>query len=169
MQKYSFQHDVLPLKDKLFRLAYRITLNQVEAEDIVQETLIKVWNKREEWNTIISIEAYCITLTRNLAIDKSQKSEAQNTELTEEATLHTNESTPQQELEYSERMELIHRLINTLPERQRTILQLRDMEEKSYKEIAEIMHLSEEQVKVNLFRARQKIKNRYTKIDNYGL
>ena len=73
MQKISGHHDTLTLKDKLFRLALRITFNRAEAEDIVQETLIKVWNKQAEWDDIISIEAYCLTLTRNLAIDKSQK------------------------------------------------------------------------------------------------
>ena len=66
-------------------------------------------------------------------------------------------------------MELIHRLINGLPEKQRSIIQLRDIEGKSYKEIADILRVSEEQVKVNLFRARQKIKQQYPEINDYGL
>jgi len=66
-------------------------------------------------------------------------------------------------------MKLIHQLINELPEKQRVIMQLRDIEGESYKEISEVLQLTEEQVKVNLFRARQKIKQRYTDIENYGL
>jgi len=68
-----------------------------------------------------------------------------------------------------ERMAIIHRLINELPEKQRLIMQLRDIEGESYKEIADVLHLTEEQVKVNLFRARQKVKQRYTEIEGYGL
>ena len=59
--------------------------------------------------------------------------------------------------------------MNDLPEKQRSIMQLRDIEDKSYKEIATLLKLTEEQVKVNLFRARQKVKQWFTNIDNYGL
>ena len=138
MQEISFRDDILPLKDKLFRLALRITFDRAEAEDVVQDTMIRVWNKREEWTQFGSIEAYCLTVAKNLAIDRSQKKEA-------------------------------HRLINELPEKQRLIMQLRDIEGESYKEIAKILSLTEEQVKVNLFRARQKVKQRYLEIDEYGL
>ena len=67
-----------------------------------------------------------------------------------------------------ERMKLIAQLMDRLPERQRTVMQLRDVEGKSYKEIANVLKLTEEQVKVNLFRARQKVKQMYLEIDNYG-
>lgn len=71
----SFQHDILPLKNELYRLALRITLSREEAEDVVQETMIKVWNNRERWNDIDSIEAYCLTICRNLALDALRKKE----------------------------------------------------------------------------------------------
>ena len=65
--------DILPLKNKLFRLALRITLDRAEAEDVVQETIIKVWNRREEWDQIENIEAFCLTVCRNLAVDKTRR------------------------------------------------------------------------------------------------
>lgn len=68
-----------------------------------------------------------------------------------------------------ERLKLVHRLVGELPEKQRLIMQLRDVEGKSYKEIAEALRLTEEQVKVNLFRARQKVKQKFMNIDGYGL
>ena len=58
MQQISFRNDILPLKDKLFRLAFRITLDRAEAEDVVQETLIRVWNKKDEWKQLDSVEAF---------------------------------------------------------------------------------------------------------------
>ena len=169
MQEISFRDDILPLKDKLFRLALRITFDRAEAEDVVQDTMIRVWNKREEWTQFGSIEAYCLTVAKNLAIDRSQKKEAQNVELTPEMEEESDISGPYDQLVNNERMSIIHRLINELPEKQRLIMQLRDIEGESYKEIAKILNLTEEQVKVNLFRARQKVKQRYLEIDEYGL
>ena len=159
----------MPLKDKLFRLALRITFDRAEAEDVVQDTMIRVWNKREEWTQFGSIEAYCLTVAKNLAIDRSQKKEAQNVELTPEMEEESEISGPYDQLVNNERMSIIHRLINELPEKQRLIMQWRDIEGESYKEIAKILNLTEEQVKVNLFRARQKVKQRYLEIDEYGL
>ena len=169
MQEISFRDDILPLKDKLFRLALRITFDRAEAEDVVQDTMIRVWNKREEWTQFGSIEAYCLTVAKNLAIDRSQKKEAQNVELTPEMEEESEISGPYDQLVNNERMSIIHRLINELPEKQRLIMQLRDIEGESYKEIAKILNLTEEQVKVNLFRARQKVKQRYLEIDESGL
>lgn len=169
MKEISFRNDILPLKDKLYRLALRITLDSAEAEDIVQDTMIRVWNKRDEWAQFNSIEAFCLTVARNLAIDRRQKSEAQNIELTTETQEMSDGSTPERQLERSEQMDLVRKLINELPEKQRTIIQLRDIEEKSYKEIADVMQLTEDQVKVTLFRARQRIKAKYNEIQSYGL
>ena len=169
MKEISFRNAILPLKDKLYRLALRITLDSAEAEDIVQDTMIRVWNKRDEWAQFNSIEAFCLTVARNLAIDRSQKSEAQNIELTTETQEMSDGSTPERQLERSEQMDLVRKLINELPEKQRTIIQLRDIEEKSYKEIADVMQLTEDQVKVTLFRARQRIKAKYNEIQSYGL
>jgi RNA polymerase sigma-70 factor, ECF subfamily len=169
MQEISFRNDILPLKDKLFRLALRITLDRAEAEDVVQDTMIRVWNKRDEWQQFESVEAYCLIVAKNLAIDRSQKKEAQHVELTPEMAEEADTSGPYDRLVNDERMRIIHRLINELPEKQRLIMQLRDIEGESYKEIAKVLQLTEEQVKVNLFRARQKVKQRYIGIDKYGL
>lgn len=169
MHTISFREDILPLKDKLFRLALRITFDRGEAEDIVQDTLIRVWNKRDEWQQMDSIEAYCLTIARNLAIDRSQKMESQNLELTPETQEMPDAKMPDQLMEQNEQLSIIHRLINELPEKQRSILQLRDIEGKNYKEIAVILGLTEEQVKVNLFRARQRIRLKYNEINDYGL
>ncbi len=169
MQKIDFRKDILPLKDKLFRLALRITFDRAEAEDIVQETMIRVWNKRDEWDELESVEAYCLTVARNLAIDRSEKKDSQTVKLTIEAEQTPDASSPYDRLVNKERLKLVHRLVGELPEKQHLIMQLRDVEGKSYKEIAAALRLTEEQVKVNLFRARQKVKQKFIDIDNYGL
>ena len=172
MKKISFRNDVLPLKNELYRLALRITLNPAEAEDIVQETMIKVWNKREQWNDIESIEAFCLTICRNISLDKMRKMENQNQSL-EEGEHDTPDtsyaSNPEEQAMQQDKLALIRRLINSLPEKQRSAMQLRDFEGKSYKEIAKVMNISEEQVKVNIFRARQAIRQKYLETEKYGL
>ncbi|MBQ9260630.1 MAG: RNA polymerase sigma factor [Prevotella sp.] len=171
MKKISFRNDVLPLKNELYRLALRITLNHAEAEDVVQETMIKVWNRRDRWDELESIEAFCLTICRNIAIDKTKKAENQNQSLMDEhdAPDHSYSSNPEEQAMQQDRISLIRRLIDTLPEKQRSCMQLRHFEGKSYKEIAKILDVSEEQVKINIFRARQTIKQKFIDTENYGL
>lgn len=170
MKNISFRNDVLPLKDALYRLALRITLSHEEAQDIVQDTLIKVWDKRESWNEIESIEAFSITICRNLALDRIKKHDNLNDSLEERQTENPDtSSTPFEDTLQQDRIELVRNLVNALPEKQRSCMQLRDFEGKPYKEIAKILGISEEQVKVNIFRARQTVKERFQKYDNYGL
>ncbi len=172
MKKISFRNDILPLKNELYRLALRITLNPAEAEDVVQETLIKVWNRREQWDHLDSIEAFCLTICRNLSLDKMRKMENQNPSLDEaqhDAPDRSYSSNPEEQAMQQDRIRLVRRLINDLPEKQRSVMQLRDFEGKSYKEIAAIMAISEEQVKINIFRARQAIKQNFIEAEKYGL
>ena len=135
-REIDFRTDVLPLKDKLFRLALRIVPDRAEAEDIVQETLIRVWNKRGEWCQLESIEAFSLAVARNLAIDRSERKNAQTVELTTEVEFVADASSPHDDLVSKEQLGLIHRLVNALPEQQRVVMHLRDVEGKSYKEIA---------------------------------
>ena len=170
MKKISFRNDVLPLKDLLYRLALRITLKHEEAQDIVQDTLIKVWNKRDEWDKIDSIEAFSLTICRNLALDRLRMTQDQNESLD---NLHL--QTPDQggqtyeQMLQKDRIQLVKQMVDALPEKQRSCMQLRDFEGKSYKEIAQILNISEDQVKVNIFRARQAIKQKYQETEGYGL
>ena len=170
MKNISFRDDVLPLKNELFRLALRITLNRFEAEEIVQDTLIKVWNRRSDWNDIDSIEAFSLTICRNLSLDRIKKKENNNDSLEDvKGAEPLASSNPQDRMIQADRVGLIQQIVDSLPEKQRSCMQLRDFEGKSYKEIAMILDITEEQVKVNIFRARQAVKHKYMKIDNYGL
>lgn len=155
---------MLPLKDKLFRLALRITLNRPEAEDIVQDTMLKVWEKREQTGDIDSIEAYCMTTCRNLALDLTRRRERANLPL-DEASADVEDSSlgVEEKMEQEERLKKVHDIFNRLPEKQRTIMQLRDIEGKSVRETAEIAGMTEENVKVILFRARKAIREEFGK------
>ena len=170
IKQVSFRNDVLPLKNALYRLALRITLNSAEAEDIVQDTLIKVWNKRESWAEIDSIEAFSMTICRNLALDRIDRRGSHNASIDEQGIdSQDSAATPLEQTQQRDSVALVRQIIDTLPVNQRMCIQLRDFEGKTYKEIAAALDMTDEQVKINIFRARQTIKQQFTQIDGYGL
>ena len=164
----SFQNDILPLKNELFRLALRITLNAADAEDVVQDTMLKVWKRRNDWEQIESIEAFCLTICRNLALDRLRHKDfqTQSLEMAADPVDASHSANPEQLTVQRDRVELVRQLINRLPERQRSCMQLRDVEGKSYRDIATVLGITEQQVKITIFRARQAVKAAFLKIEN---
>ncbi len=156
-QSYIFKEHIWPLRDKMFRLAHRITLSQEEAEDVVQDTMERLWRERDSISLINSIEAWTLRLVRNLSLDRLKRS-GRNTVALDAERDATPTPTTDQQLEMKEQMRLLREAMDRLPEVQRTIMQLRDIEGKTYTEIAEILQISESQVKVYLHRGREKVK-----------
>ena len=172
MKRLTFQTDVLPLKNVLFRLALRITQNRADAEDVVQETMMRAWARREQWQQLESIEAFCMTICRNLSLDRARRMEnrlAAEAPPPADVQDHSYAANPEEQAVQRDRVELVRQLISRLPEKQRTAMQLRDVEGKSYRDIAAVMGVSEEQVKVSIFRARQTIKKEFRQHEQYGL
>ena len=173
MRIITFQADVLPLKNILFRLALRITQNRADAEDVVQETMMKVWNRRGEWQQIESMEAFCLTVCRNVSLDKLRRVDRQVLSLEDTPTEaggfdpidHSHSANPEQQAVQRDRLQQVRRIISQLPEKQRSCIQLRDIEGKSYRDIATILGITEQQVKVNIFRARQTVKEKMMSVE----
>lgn len=171
MKEIDFRYDLLPLKNKLYRLALRITMDTAEAEDVTEDTLIRLWERRETLAEADSLEAYALTVCRNLSLDRCRSSEKACLPLESVPAEQADDCyrTPEEQLAQADRLAWIGRLLAQLPEKQRSVMQLRDVEGRSYREIAQVMGMSEEQVKVTLFRARQRIKKNYEKIESHGL
>ena len=158
MNENRFRHEVLPLKDRLFRLALRITLNREDAEDIVQETMVRAWREMQQQD-IGNMEAFCTTICHNLSIDHRQRREQQN--ITFDTSLHdVADIAPNadERISHEERISQLRMLLDQLPEKQRIAIQLRDIEGQTYRDIAQIMQITENDVKINIFRARQRLK-----------
>ena len=165
-----FESRVLPVKNKLFRFAFRLLGSSEEAKDVVQEVFIRVWNGRDQMASIDNMEAWCMRITRNLSLDKIRARQRKATDPIEENFDIQNDSrTPYEATENSENMQRISQLIASLPEKQRQVMHLRDIEGYSYNEICEILELDMNQVKVNLFRARNAVREKFVKINAYGL
>lgn len=170
MDVTRFKEEILPLKNKLFRFSLHIVKDEDLAKDVVQESLIKVWEKRDQWELIHNLEAWCMQITRNKALDKLRSKHVKKTDLFEvELDTRKERDTPEVVTERSELMNRIQELIQQLPDRQREVMHLRDIEGYAYKEIAEMLQVDINLVKTNLFRARRKIKESLIKVDAYGL
>jgi RNA polymerase sigma-70 factor (ECF subfamily) len=165
MQLQFFKQNILPQKDRMFRLALCVLRNREEAEDIVQEAMLKIWNGSEE---IDNPAGYCTIVTKNLSLDRLRQKENRATMLQIETVSEIAETeTPFYTMEKNEKLNLVERLIAKLPERKRILIQLRDIEGESYKRIAEMLNITESLVKTDLFRARQELKQYYKNIDSY--
>jgi RNA polymerase sigma-70 factor (ECF subfamily) len=157
MTQQEFQHTVTPIKSKLYRFALRMMNSNSEAEDVVQEVLIKLWQQREKLCQIANVEAWSIRLTRNASIDKIRTRKM--TESTDVLlNVATNQPSPEDLTRRTETFDWVKKAMANLPEKQRAVMHLRDIEEYSYQEIAEALDIPLNQVKVNLSRARKQVR-----------
>ena len=157
---------VLPYKDKLYRFAKSMVGNSFDAEDVIQEVLVRIWKKKEQFVEIDNKEAWCMTVTRNLSIDKIRSRKNKTTSNIEDYYhISDNNASPAVALEQKDTLSRVMAMLNELPENQRTVMHLRDVEGYTYKEISELTGLSVDQVKVNLHRARKTLRSRLTNIE----
>lgn len=158
MQPDAFTHIVNQLKDKLFRLALRWLPEVAEAEDAVQEVFIKLWQQRDALKEVQNLEAWSVRLTRNLCIDKLRARKMPHGEWYPGFDLPDKSLGADHQLTRAETIQGIKQLMQHLPDKQRQVMELRDLEDYSYQEISEVLGISLSQVKINLFRARQQVR-----------
>jgi len=157
MRQNKFKTAILPIIDKLFRLAFSITGNREDAEDVVQDVLLHIL-KKENWEEIENIEGYCFRSARNRALDTIALKDNQLEALPDDYDIPLQEDIVRR-VEAQEQIDLVEKWLTKLPEKQQTIFRLREVEELSYKEIASILNIKEEQIKIILFRLRRKLKD----------
>ena len=168
MKQSDFLKTVIPFKDKVFRLAKRLLVSTEEAEDATQELYFKLWKNKEKLQDYNSVEAFAMTMTKNYCFDRLKSKQATNLKL-----VHSNYeekgTSLQKRIELNDSVSLVHKLIEHLPEQQKIIIQLRDIEEYEFEEIAEMLQINPTAVRVSLSRARKTIREQLTKQHNYGI
>ena len=169
MNQAIFQQHIFPIRHKLFRFALRIIGNSHEAEDVVQEVMEKVWkSSAEQSETVQNWEAWCMTLTRNRSLDKTRSHSLRRTAPLDGVAERSNGTLNQANAtENRDLADQVKRMMQELPEKQRLVMHLRDIEEQSYEEIAEVLNISLDQVKVSLHRARKAIREQLTASINH--
>ncbi len=168
MDAKEFKERVLPVSQPIFRYANRLMSNEHDAEDVVQEIWLKLWDKRDQLGSIKSIEAFAFRMTRNLCLDKIKLKKPKYYDDRDEGSYRYDEADrapdPQSSLELKDTMERVNQIIGRLPEQQKTLLQMRDVEGLEYEEIADITGLEINAIRVNISRARKKVRETIQKI-----
>ena len=168
MDLQAFNQRILPVQGRLFRMAQLFLRSREEAEDAMQDVLLRLWTNRQQLENYNSIEALAVQMTKNACLDRLKSHTRQKTTGdTDMLSIQANEATPYQKTEANDSNLLIHRLINELPDQQKLVLHLRDVEEYTFEEIEEITGFSVNNVRVILSRARQKLRENYLKENDY--
>ena len=159
MKSSEFKLLVMPYSSRLYRMAFRLMSSREEAEDIVQEVYVKLWGMRKELPHYNSIEALSIRITRNLCLDQLRRRKVNHDALKVEKMKRDDyPETPSETLENREKAELVHKLIEALPEPQRSLVHLRHLEGKEYEEIAEMVNMNVNAIRVSISRARKQMR-----------
>ena len=169
MHPEDFSLKVLPIRNKLFRFACMLLNDAEEAADTVQEVLMKLWIKKDELDKINNLEAWAITMVRNQSYDKIRKQKSAGRVPLETGIHREDQNSVEENIQRDERLQKIYYYLKELPERQNQAVFLRDIEGHTYREVSEIMGIDESLVKVTLFRARENLRKKILKIENYGL
>ncbi len=169
MEIEAFQKELIPVKDKLFRLAKTMLQNREDAEDALQEVYMKLWNNNEIIGDLKSPEAYAMKVMKNFCLDKLKSRKNKYMVEIKENEIEKDHITPFSMVSFDNLKDLMLKLFSTLPEQQRMIIHMRDIEHYSYDEIEEVTGMNVNAIRVNLSRARKNVKGNYLKIRNYEI
>lgn len=168
MNQSDFLKVVIPFKDKVFRLAKRLLVSTAEAEDATQELYFKLWRNKEKLGAYKNVEAFAMTMTKNYCYDRLKSKQASNLTL-----VHSNykekDTGLDKKIELRDSVNQVHKLIENLPEQQKIIIQLRDVEQYDFDEICKMVDMKPTAVRVALSRARKTIREALIKKHNYGV
>lgn len=170
MDKTEFKSRVLPVRDTLFRLALSLLKNREEAEDVLQDVLLKLWDRRNRLVRLGNIEAFAVTVTRNHCLDrlKSYRHKNRSGTAIDKLPLASTQLLPDRQAELGDTMRHMRKAFDQLPENQRLVLHLRDVEHYSYDEIAAVTGQSAGALRVTLSRARKQVREALQNIHSHG-
>lgn len=161
----DFKIKVLPVSKKLLRFATHFLKDEDEAKDVVQDVFLKLWQKRDTLAEIENIEAFAMRMTRNRCLDVIRANKVVPIDAETDRKMKAETVDVHSKIELSESANQIKMLIGKLPDIQRTVMHLRDIEELSYEEIAEATDIKVNAIRVNLSRARKKVREEFLKLN----
>ncbi|MFQ3240243.1 MAG: RNA polymerase sigma factor (sigma-70 family) [Olleya marilimosa] len=168
MTQSEFLKLVMPFKDKVFRLAKRLLVSREEAEDATQEVLLKLWRNKSQIENYKNVEAFSMTMTKNFCLDKLKSKQSQNLKIVH-SNYQDHNVALQKQIELNDSLQWVAKIIEDLPEQQKMVVQLRDIEQYDFDEIAKMLGMNPTAVRVALSRARKFIREKLTNTHNYGI
>ncbi|MCL1932708.1 MAG: RNA polymerase sigma factor [Candidatus Azobacteroides sp.] len=164
MEQAQFKKEVLPLRERLILYAERLLENKSDAEDIIQEVFFKLWSMRDELSNYKSVDALSITMTKHLCLNRLKANKREREDLNGIVLMDDNLS-PDEQLEQKDSVTQVIRIIDRLPGLQQAILRMKHIEGLEIDEIAALTGSAPEAVRMNLSRARKKVKELFFKND----
>ena len=165
MELNRFKVEILPLRGKIYNYSLKMLENTEEAEDTVQEVFLKLWEMRAKLSEYDSVEAFAVTMTKNMCLNKLSFRQRHVREELQQIQHVWNGETAEQQLENADAVDKVKQIIETLPPLQKMIIKMRDIEDYDMDTIAEVTGCTEEAVRMNLSRARKKVKEMFFKIN----
>jgi len=168
MDQNEFTKLVMPFKDKIYRFAKRYLVSKDSAQDATQDIYLKLWKNKEKLKGYNNVEAFAMTMTKNHCLDILKLKSSSNLKIIHNNYKDNNQNLDKQ-TDVKDSVNIIHQLIDGLPKKQRVIIQLRDVEQYSFKEIGKILEMNETAIRVSLSRARKTIREKLIKKHKYGI
>lgn len=156
------------MQDKIYRLAKRLLVSKEAAEDAVQEVILKLWKRKEKLDSYRNLEAFAMTVTKNYCLDQLKLKQNNNLRIIHSNYEDGNRSL-EKTLEVRDDLNWVQKIIEKLPEQQKILIQLREVEQYEYDEIAKILNMKEIAIRVALSRARKRIREEMQKKHCYGI
>ena len=169
MHLKAFNELVQPISNKLYQASMRLVVNREDARDIVQEAVLKLWEKRDELDKIDNKEAWAMKIVVNKSLDWLKKHKPIYMDLNDDVFEQHTETDLEKQLILKEQLNTVHLLVQKMSSDQKAIFELREMQGLSYKEIAESMEMDINHVKVNIHRIRKKLKAHCESLEKYGI
>ena len=167
MKQHTFIDLMKPVQDKMYRLALRLLVSKEAAEDATQEVMMKLWSRKSKLSSYHNLEAFAMTVTKNHCLDQLKLKQNNNLRI-----VHSNYDSGaslQREVEVRDDLNWVQKIVAKLPEQQKILIQLREVEQYEYEEIAKMTDMKETAIRVALSRARKKIKEEMIKRHRYGI
>ena len=168
MKQHTFTSLMKPVQDKMYRLALRLLVSKEAAEDATQEVLLKLWSRKEQLSSYNNVEAFAMTVTKNYCLDQLKLKQNNNLRIVH-SNYENGETSLQKQVEVQDDLNWVQKIIEKLPEQQKILIQLREVEQYEYEEIAKMTDMQETAIRVALSRARKKIKEEMLKRHSYGI
>ena len=162
----------MPASKKMYRYAFSILKNADMAQDVVQDCLVKIWQNRHKLPEVKSIDSWVMRITRNQCYDWVKMNRYNlwiDKDINRDDIALNEVAEADQKTLVADQVSWLNKVIDALPQKQKEIYHLREVEEMNYQDIAEVMSLSLGEVKVTLHRTRQKVRKEIKKIEAYGL